>query len=46
VKLSGDEGAKKILKANRDDVATIPFHQGSIDIDTKEDYQKLLKGNL
>lgn len=40
--LTGDEGAKKILKANTDDIATIDFPQGNIDIDTKEDYQQLL----
>ena len=40
--LSGDEGAKKILKANNEDVAAINFPQGSIDIDTHEDYEQLL----
>lgn len=40
--LQGEEGAKKILKANKDDVATIDFPQGNIDIDTQEDYQQLL----
>ena len=40
--LSGDEGAKKILKAHDDDVATIEFPQGNIDIDTQKDYEDLL----
>lgn len=39
--LSGDEGAKKILEANKEDVAQISFEKGSIDIDTKEDLAKL-----
>ena len=40
--LQGDEGAKKILLANKDDVVTIDFPQGNIDIDTQDDYKKLL----
>jgi molybdenum cofactor cytidylyltransferase len=40
--LNGDEGAKKILLANKDDVATIDFPQGNIDIDTQKDYDDLL----
>ncbi len=40
--LQGDEGAKKILLANKDDVATIDFPRGNIDIDTKMDYEQLL----
>ncbi len=40
--LTGDEGAKKILLANNDDVATIDFPQGNIDIDTQKDYDDLL----
>ena len=40
--LQGDEGAKKIVKANPDDVALIDFPQGNIDIDTISDYQNLL----
>ena len=40
--LQGDEGAKKLLITYRDDVATIDFPQGKIDIDTKEDYRQLL----
>ena len=40
--LEGEEGAKKILKANNSDVATIDFPQGAIDIDTQKDYDDLL----
>lgn len=39
--LQGEEGAKKIIIAN-DDVTTIDFPQGVIDIDTKKDYEDLL----
>lgn len=41
--LKGDEGAKKILKLHPEDVATIMFPQGNIDIDTKKDYDDLIK---
>jgi molybdenum cofactor cytidylyltransferase len=41
--LKGSEGAKKILKRFKHDVAEYAFPQGSIDIDTKEDYNHLLK---
>jgi molybdenum cofactor cytidylyltransferase len=40
--LKGDEGAKKILKNNREDVATVEFPEGQIDIDTQKDYEKLI----
>jgi len=40
--LQGEEGAKKILKANNSDVTTIDFPQGAIDIDTQKDYDELL----
>jgi molybdenum cofactor cytidylyltransferase len=39
--LKGDEGAKNILKSNMEDVATIHFPKGEIDIDTQQDYEKL-----
>lgn len=41
--LKGLEGAKKILKDHINEIATVPFEQGSIDIDTLMDYEKLLK---
>jgi molybdenum cofactor cytidylyltransferase len=39
--LSGSEGAKKLLKRYPDDMATIAFPGGEIDIDTKEDSESL-----
>lgn len=43
--LSGDEGAKSLLKKYNEDIATVPFAQGSTDIDTEEDYKNLLLYN-
>ena len=40
--LKGSEGAKKLLKQFQDDVATVAFPLGGVDIDTQEDYRKLL----
>ncbi len=40
--LNGNEGARKVLKFYYDDVATVSFAEGATDIDTEEDYQKLL----
>jgi molybdenum cofactor cytidylyltransferase len=42
LKLEGQEGAKKLLSIYSDDVATVPFAEGEMDIDTEEDYQRLL----
>ncbi|WP_066836582.1 nucleotidyltransferase family protein [Rufibacter ruber] len=41
--LNGQEGAKKLLSQYPADVAVIPFPLGGIDIDTPEDYQRLLQ---
>lgn len=41
--LSGEGGAKKLLAMYEADVATIPFPNGNIDIDTEDDYNKLVK---
>ena len=38
--LEGDQGAKPLLKKYLDDVAWVAFDQGSIDLDTPEDYQR------
>jgi hypothetical protein len=35
--------AKKLFETYRDDLATIDFPDGYIDIDTREDYENLLK---
>jgi molybdenum cofactor cytidylyltransferase len=39
--LSGDAGAKLLLRKYPEDVATVPFPKGSIDIDSDEDLQSL-----
>lgn len=44
LQLSGAEGAKKLFKRFPDDVSVYPFPQGSIDIDTQEDYKRLIAG--
>ncbi len=41
VSLSGSEGAKKLLKQHPDDLASVAFPNGHIDIDTEEDAQSL-----
>ena len=41
--LKGQEGARKLLSKFIDDVASVPFDKGAIDIDTLEDYDKLIK---
>jgi len=43
--LTGDQGAKGLLKKHSKDLATVDFPDGYIDIDTQEDYENLLKGN-
>jgi len=40
--LQGQEGAKKIIKAYAEDIITIPFEKGGIDIDTLTDYEDLI----
>lgn len=40
--LQGDEGAKKLLKSHPDDIESLPFEGGSIDIDTTEDFNNLI----
>jgi len=44
LELQGQEGAKKLFEQYADDVQTIPFPQGAIDIDTEEDFRKLKSG--
>jgi len=39
--LTGQEGAKKLLAIHSDDIATIDFPLGAVDIDTMEDYNKI-----
>lgn len=40
--LKGQEGARKLLTQFNDDVAVVPFEKGAIDIDTIDDYNKLI----
>lgn len=42
-KVKGDVGARNIIQQNMNDVATILFPEGKIDIDTEEDYEALKK---
>ena len=42
VLLKGDKGAGKILRERTGSVATIPFPLGTIDIDTTDNYEKLM----
>ena len=39
--LSGDAGAKQVLRRYPDDAAAVPFPGGSIDIDTAVDFKRL-----
>ena len=41
MRLKGDAGAKKIIQQHGDEVATVSFTKGKIDIDTNEDYEAL-----
>jgi molybdenum cofactor cytidylyltransferase len=43
LKLNGDEGAKKVMRSYPDDLETVAFPKGSIDIDTVQDYDQLVK---
>ena len=44
--LTGDTGARSIVRQHTDDVEAIPFPEGTIDIDTDADYEKLKRGIL
>lgn len=39
--LKGDEGAKKLLSKNAKNLTLVPFFRGEIDVDTREDYEKI-----
>lgn len=41
--LADEEGAKKIISRFADQVATVPFEDAAIDMDTPEDYQRFIK---
>jgi molybdenum cofactor cytidylyltransferase len=40
--LPADSGAKTVITARPNDVGAVPFEQGAIDIDTPEDFKRLL----
>lgn len=42
MQLPDDQGAKKIILQNPDDVAIVPFAGGEIDLDTRDDYERFL----
>ncbi len=42
LELRGDTGARKLITLYGDQVALVDFEKGKIDIDTKEDYEKLI----
>jgi molybdenum cofactor cytidylyltransferase len=42
MELKGDRGARKLIADNPDKAATVSFPEGITDIDTKEDYEKLV----
>jgi len=39
--LKGQEGAKKLLLQFEQEVAAVPFPLGEVDVDTREDYERL-----
>jgi molybdenum cofactor cytidylyltransferase len=39
--LPDDSGAKSLIAARSDEVASVPFEDGAIDIDTPEDFERL-----
>jgi molybdenum cofactor cytidylyltransferase len=43
--LSGDTGARKMLEQNRENVVEVEFERGVVDIDTQEDYERLLNND-
>ena len=44
--LNGEQGAKKLLERYKDELASVPFEDGAVDIDTPEDYIKLINKNI
>lgn len=43
LQLSGDKGARQLLNKNRHRIGLVNFPLGNIDIDTEEDYARLIK---
>jgi molybdenum cofactor cytidylyltransferase len=44
--LQGEEGAKKLIKKFSEDVSPLPFPKGFIDVDTAEEYEKLVNNSF
>jgi molybdenum cofactor cytidylyltransferase len=42
MELKGDTGARKLIAELGNQVSLMPFEKGIVDIDTKEDYRKLI----
>jgi len=42
MELTGDIGARKIITRHKDNLATVAFPLGNVDMDTAEDYRKLM----
>ncbi len=42
LELKGDAGARKILQKHTNEMATVLFQEGNIDIDTNDEYNKLI----
>lgn len=40
--LEGDKGAKSLILKNRETAVSVPFEEGHIDIDTRQDYERLI----
>lgn len=45
LQLTGDEGARKLLRGNEAGIISIPFNGASLDIDTPEDYRNITGTN-
>jgi molybdenum cofactor cytidylyltransferase len=43
--LQGDEGARRVLLKNPDEVVLVPFPDGALDVDTPADFEKLQKSS-
>ena len=44
--LTGDSGARPLLDAHGDELYTVPLEEAGLDIDTKADFEALLRGKL
>jgi molybdenum cofactor cytidylyltransferase len=45
LELKGDVGARKVVERHANEVETIPFQNGEVDIDEEKDYEKLIGKN-